>query len=147
MPVEEKVAIELAHPLRKKDLAYLGLPDGTYNAGQTIQVSKRAAEDLIKSGIAAVDPEDRDAVKAALARTVGQEDQPTDRERELLRLLAEANANDTSGQAAPADPGADVSPGEPVPGTPLAEPTLAEETAPVAQGGDPGPGGKTPRAR
>jgi hypothetical protein len=151
MPVEEKVAIELAHPLRKKDLAYLGLPEGTYNAGQTIHVTRRAAEDLIKSGIAAVDPEDKDAVKAALARTASSEPPPqeqTDRERELLRLLGEARAREAGDSTASAS--LDATPGEPVPGTPLAEPSIADGTAPVAAAdpaGDDAKAAKAPRGR
>lgn len=61
------VEIKLAHPLNKQTKEYLGLPvDDEIGVGHTVKVNANGARALINAGIAAIDPEDSDAVRSAL---------------------------------------------------------------------------------
>jgi hypothetical protein len=66
------VEITLAHPItREQDKRYLGLDlDKDYAPGDKIDVNRNAAQALIGSGYAAVDPEDRKAVAEVLGDLV-----------------------------------------------------------------------------
>lgn len=62
------VTVNLAHPLQSKEtLQHLGLPeDAVTMPGDPIRVRKDHAKSLIAAGYVTVDPEDNDAVAAAL---------------------------------------------------------------------------------
>lgn len=64
----DKVKIALAHPIsREQDKRYLGLDvNGTYEVGDTVEVSVNGAQALIGAGLAQVDTEDPEAVAKAL---------------------------------------------------------------------------------
>lgn len=65
---DDSVTITLAHPIsREQDKTYLGLPvDKDYGPGDKVTVNRSGAQSLIGSGLAAVDPEDAEAVRATL---------------------------------------------------------------------------------
>lgn len=64
----DSVTIMLAHPIsREQDKVYLGLDvEQDYWPRDLITVNKSGAESLIAAGIAAVDPEDAEAVRSVL---------------------------------------------------------------------------------
>ena len=64
---ENFVTLTLAHPLNENDRRYLGLPaDASTEVGQQVKVNRNGARALINAGLVTVDPEDNDAVRAAL---------------------------------------------------------------------------------
>ena len=65
----DSVTITLAHPIsREQDKTYLGLPvDKNYGPGDKVTVNRSGAQSLIGSGLAAVDPENAEAVRAVLS--------------------------------------------------------------------------------
>ena len=122
------VTLTLAHPLRKQDHRYLGLPeDAKTRVGSRVKVNRNGAQALINAGLATVDPENRDAVRAAL--TPESTEQPV-----------EAPAAPTGEQGAPAPDGGgeqtnvDISTGESQP----AQDSVAQNVDAPAPGADSG---------
>lgn len=90
-PIERRgavyVGLKLAHPLSEEQAARLRpLSVKAYTVGNTIRVTREFGEALIGAGYAQVDPENRQAVRAALF--LNQRDQPL-----TMAEIAEARAD------------------------------------------------------
>lgn len=124
------VTLTLAHPLRKQDHRYLGLPeDAQTRVGSRVKVNRNGAQALINAGLATVDPENRDAVRAAL--TPESAEKPVEAPAAPAAPNGEQGAPEANGGE---QTGADVSTGESEP----AQDSVAQNVDAPAPGADSG---------